>query len=189
MHAPDRTHGPPLAFGSCANPQKSSSQLTVGTGDANGKPALNEGYITLAVQAGAPGGLDDSDVMLDFFLDDVFTNALADYTGNVRAHLSLQITDRLNTPAPGGVSSATSVAIPVDMSGPCVAVPDPNEGSACTTSTSVDALIPGAVPEGRRAIWQLGAVQVYDAADTCSRRRGCSSREKADCLSHSSSAR
>ena len=164
--APDRTHGPPLAFASCSAPTKSSTQLTVGTGDANGKPALNEGHLTLSVIAGTPGGPDDSDVKLDFFLDDVFTNALADYTGNLRAHLSLQITDRLNTPAPGGVSSATSVAIPVDMSVPCAAVADPNEGSACTTSTSVDALIPGAVPEGRRAIWQLGAVQVYDAADT-----------------------
>jgi Tol biopolymer transport system component len=161
----DRTHGPPLAFPSCSSPQKSSSQLTVGTADANGKPALNEGYLALAAQAGAPGGVDDSDVMLDFFLDDVFTNALADYTGNLRVHLSLQITDRLNTPAPGGVSSATSVAIPVDMTVPCVTVPDPNEGSTCTANTSVDALIPGAVPEGRRAIWQLGAVQVYDAAD------------------------
>ena len=60
--------------------------MTVGTGDANGKPALNEGYLTLAVQAGAPGGADDSDVVLDFFLDDVFTSAVADYTGNVRAH-------------------------------------------------------------------------------------------------------
>ena len=162
----DRTHGPPLAFPSCASPQKSSTQLTVGTGDSNGKPALNEGSLTLSVVAGAPGGPDDSDVMLDFFLDDVFTNALADYTGDLRAHVSVQITDRLNTPAPGGVSSATSVAIPVDMTIPCIAVPDPNEGSACASSTSMDALVPGAVPEGRRAIWQLGAVQVYDDADT-----------------------
>ena len=64
------------------------------------------------------------------------------------------------------MSSATSVAIPVDMTVPCVAVPDPNEGSACTSSTSVDALIPGAVPEGRRAIWELGSVEVYDAGNT-----------------------
>ena len=160
--APDRTHGPPLAFGSCASPQKSSSQLTVGTGDANGKPALNEGYLTLGVRAGTPGGPDDSDVILDFFLDDVFTNALADYTGEVRAHVSLRITDRLNTPNPGGPGAATTVEIPLDMTVACLAVADPNEGSTCATGTTVDALVPGAVPEGRRAIWQLGTVEVYD---------------------------
>ena len=164
--APDRTHGPPLAFGSCANPQKSSAQLTVGTGDANGKPALNEGYLTLGVMAGTPGGPDDSDVMLDFFLDDVFTNALADYTGNLRAHISLRITDKLNTPNPGGPGAATTVEIPLDLIAPCTPVADPNEGSACAANTSVDALIPGAVPEGRRAIWELGRVEVYDGNDT-----------------------
>ena len=35
--APDRTHGPPLAFPSCASPQQESSELTVGTPDANGQ--------------------------------------------------------------------------------------------------------------------------------------------------------
>ena len=82
--APDRTHGPPLAFGSCASPQKSSQHLTVGTGDSNGKPALNEGYMVMRVLPGAPGGVDDTDVALEFFMDDVFTNALADYTGELR---------------------------------------------------------------------------------------------------------
>ncbi len=43
--APNRTHGPPLAFPSCASPQKTSSHLTVGTGDSNGLPARNEGYL------------------------------------------------------------------------------------------------------------------------------------------------
>jgi hypothetical protein len=158
----DRTHGPPLAFPSCASPQRSSAQLTVGTADANGKPALNEGHFTMAVNAGAPGGVDDSDVMLEFFLDDVFTSALADYNGEVRAHVSLRITDRLNTPNPGGPGAATTVEIPLDVTVACTPVADPNEGSACAASTSVDALMPGAVPEGRRAIWQLGAVEVYD---------------------------
>ena len=161
----DRTHGPPLAFPSCSSPTQSSSQLTVGTGDSNGKPALNEGYLVLRTIAGAPGGVDDSDVALEFLLDDVFTNALADYTGNLRAHLSLQITDKLNTPNPGGPGAATTVEVPLDLSASCTPVADPNEGSACAANTTVDALIPGAVPEGRRAIWQLGPVQVYDASD------------------------
>src|SRR6185312_10670410 len=43
--APNRTHGPPLAFGSCAPPQQSSSDLTLGTPDANGQPAVSVGYL------------------------------------------------------------------------------------------------------------------------------------------------
>ena len=90
----------------------------------------------MRVAPGAPGGTDDTDVALELFVDDVFTNALADYTGELRAHLTL------------GATGA--------------AVADPNEGSACNASTSVDALVPGAAPEGRRAVWQLAAVDVYD---------------------------
>ena len=160
--SPDRTHGPPLAFPSCSSPAKSSPNLTVGTGDSNGKPALNEGYLTMSVQPGVPGGVDDSDVMLDFSIDDVFTNSLTDYTGEVRVQVSLRITDKLNTPSPTAPGAATTVEIPLGMTVACAAVPDPNEGSLCATNTTVDALIPGAVPEGRRAIWQLGTVQVID---------------------------
>ena len=160
--APDRTHGPPLAFGSCSSPTRTSSQLTVGTGDSNGKPALNEGYLTLTVMPGAPGGADDTDVSLTLFSDDVFTNALADYTGELRAHLTLQITDKLNTPNPGGPGAATTQQIPFDFNASCAAVADPNEGASCTAATSVDALVPGAAPEGRRAVWALAAVDVYD---------------------------
>jgi hypothetical protein len=29
-------------------------------------------------------------------------------------------------------------------------------------STSLDAIIPGAVPEHKRSVWELGAVSVYD---------------------------
>ena len=45
---------------------------------------------------------------------------------------------------------------------PCASTPDPDEGGACTLNTTADALFPGAIAEGRRAIWQLGAVEVYD---------------------------
>jgi len=160
--APDRTHGPPLAFGSCSNPQQASSHLTVGTGDANGLPARNEGELKLSTQVGAPGGPDDADVHIALFMDDVFTNALADYTGEIRARVTLQITDKDNTPHPGGPGAATTTLIPLDVIATCTAVPDPQEGSVCTANTSADALAPGTVKEGRRAIWQLGRAEVYD---------------------------
>ena len=143
----------------------------------------------MRVMPGVPGGVDDTDIELEFFMDDVFTNALADYTGELRASVPLRITDKLNTPNPGGPGAATVQETPFEFTIPCTPVADPNEGSACTASTSVDALVPGAAPEGRRAIWALGRVAVYDGgadgdADTpratrCSPRRGSSFREGA----------
>ena len=79
-------------------PQKSSQYLTVGTGDSNGKPALNEGYMVMRVLPGAPGGVDDTDVALEFFMDDVFTNALADYTGELRARCRCRSPTRTTRP-------------------------------------------------------------------------------------------
>jgi hypothetical protein len=35
-------------------------------------------------------------------------------------------------------------------------------GSACEVDTTADALMPGAINEGVRAIWQLGQVEVLD---------------------------
>jgi len=93
--APDRTHGPPLAYGSCSSPQMTSDYLTVGTADANGNPPRNEGHLRLDVVPGNPStGADEADVKLDFFMDDVFTKSLADYTGELRARVALRITDR-----------------------------------------------------------------------------------------------
>jgi Tol biopolymer transport system component len=161
--APDRTHGPPLVHGSCSSPQMASDYLTVGTGDSNAKPARNEGYLRLGV---VPGILatpaDEADVKLDFFSDDVFTKALADYTGELRAKVMLQITDKDNTPHPGGPGAATTTSIPLELTVGCTPVADPLEGSSCTASTTADALAPGTVKEGRRSIWGLGGVEVYD---------------------------
>ena len=46
---------------------------------------------------------------------------------------------------------------------PCTATGDTTVGSTCSVNTTADAvLVPGAVKEGRRSIWQLGQVQVFD---------------------------
>jgi TolB protein len=161
--APNRTHGPPLAFGSCNPPAKSSAHLTVGTGDSNGKPARNEGYLRLSTIAGNPGTtVDEADVAVDFFSDDVFTNALGDYEGELRAVLPLRITDKDNTPHPGGPGAATTQDFTFDVDATCVASTDPQEGSACQTTTTLDALMAGTIKEGRRSVWQLGQVVVHD---------------------------
>jgi len=35
-------------------------------------------------------------------------------------------------------------------------------GSTCAVSTSANAVMPGSVIAGKRAIWELGQVQVFD---------------------------
>ena len=45
--APNRTHGPPLAFPSCNPPAQTSAQATVGTPDANGAPASFNSYFRI----------------------------------------------------------------------------------------------------------------------------------------------
>ena len=45
--APNRTHGPPLAFPSCNPPAQTSAQATVGTPDAFGGAANFTGFIRL----------------------------------------------------------------------------------------------------------------------------------------------
>jgi hypothetical protein len=161
--SPDREHGPPLASPSCSGPDQASSELTVGTPDSNGLPAENDGHLLLRVLAGAPSTpADEADVELDFSLDDVFTAALADYSGELRARVPLQITDKDNTPHPGGPGAATTVEIPLELVVSCTPVADPQEGSACAATTTADALAPGTVKESRRSIWELGKVDVYD---------------------------
>jgi hypothetical protein len=105
---------------------------------------------------------DEADVALEYFSDDVFTKALADYTGELRAKVTLQITDKDNTPNPGGPGAATTTQIPLELAVGCTPIADPQEGSSCAANTSADALAPGTVKEGRRAIWGLGRVEVYD---------------------------
>ena len=52
--APNRTHGLPLAYGSCNAPSQSSSTLTVGTPDANGLQAKSSASLLLQVILGDP---------------------------------------------------------------------------------------------------------------------------------------
>jgi hypothetical protein len=44
-----------------------------------------------------------------------------------------------------------------------VSTGDATIGGDCALNTTLDALIPGVVAEGSRAIWQLGQVEVRDA--------------------------
>ena len=161
--APNRTHGAPLAFPSCSPPKLTSTYLTVGTPDSNGKRTTMEAYILLKTVIGNPSTpADEADVKITSDINNVFNKDLSDYTGSLEAIFRVQITDRDNTPNPGGPGPGTLFDIPFPFYIPCTADPDPQVGSDCTVATSIDALYPGTIEEGARSVWQIGQAQVYD---------------------------
>jgi WD40 repeat protein len=158
--AANRTHGAPLAFGSCAPPSQTSPELTVGTPDANGRGANAAGSVTLITANGNPAtAADEADVRVDTSLTDVRRRSdLSDYTGEIGLRLPLRITDRNNTGAGPATVSDTSLQVTV----PCVGTGATTVGSTCAASTTVEAVVPGAVKEGVRSIWELSQLRVYD---------------------------
>jgi hypothetical protein len=159
--APDSTHGPPLAFSSCSSPDQASPNLTVGTPDANGRASNSVGFVRLAAIVGTPSTpADEADVKVDVSISDVRETAgLGDYTGELNQVTTLRITDRANG---AGNESATVQDTPLAVTVPCATTPETTRGSNCSISTTMDALAPGAVPEGKRSIWALGQVQAFD---------------------------
>ena len=70
--APDRVHGPPLDSPSCASPTQRSTELTVGTPDANGRASSSTGSVQMRVVAGNPNTTEDeADVRLVADITDV----------------------------------------------------------------------------------------------------------------------
>jgi hypothetical protein len=160
--APNRTHGPPLAFSSCAPPDPASAFLTVGTPDSNGQPAKSTGYVRMAVVTGDPGTpADEADITLAASLTDVRAHdTLDDYAGELEATAAVRLTDRASGPAGDERATVTDFAFPFALV--CTPTADPGIGSECTASTTADALIPAVVVERKRAIWQLASVEVRD---------------------------
>jgi hypothetical protein len=162
--APNRNHGSPLVYPSCRPPAPRSSLLTVGTPDANGKGANSIGSVLFRVIVGDPDTpANEADVAVSMNLTDVRrSGVLTDYTGEIRETTMLRLTDRRSGPAGNGRDDATMVDVPMSVDVACSGTPDSAVGANCSIATAVNALIPGAVREGERAIWELGTVEVYD---------------------------
>jgi dipeptidyl aminopeptidase/acylaminoacyl peptidase len=173
--APNRTHGPPLAFGSCNPPSQTSPNLTVGTPDAGGAPANFSGFVIYDVLVGAPGPPDDSDLRVKAGLSDVRcvgsgaacgpANASGgdDYTGDLQLNATARLTDKWNAVSAGGGSDpATMIDIPFPLPIDCAATPATSIGASCSVDTSLNAVTPAAVKDGDRRIVQLSQVQVFD---------------------------
>jgi hypothetical protein len=163
--SPNSSHGAPLTNPSCNPPTQESSRLTVGSPDANGQPAKSAGQLRLDTINGNPStSTDEADVSVRLNITDVREQSdLSDYTGELEGTLSLRITDKAN----GGSATDPGTATDLEFafSAPCQATPDTTVGSTCAVTTTADAVVPGAVTEGDRAIWELGQVNVFDGGD------------------------
>ena len=153
--SPNRTHGSALAFPSCNPPALASGQLTFGTPDVNGRSANGSALVYL--------GTRPTDVTVGITIRDVRrASDLADYTGELELTADLRITDRSNSPSPGGPGPGTvqdtSLRIPVS----CASTSSTSVGSECTVATTVNSIYPGAVLADHRSIWRLGPVKAYD---------------------------
>ena len=159
--ASNRTHGPPLAFPSCAPPVPGSNNLTVGVGD--GSPAFSRsiGFVRFRVLPGNPGPPDEGDVQIRFSLSNVmWANDLSDYTGILQPQVTVRLTDR------DGFQRQTTQDFPFGFEVPCVATSSTIDGGLCDLTTTADAVLPGSVGEFNREIWATEPVRVYDGGPT-----------------------
>jgi Tol biopolymer transport system component len=157
---PNSTHGEPLDAGSCNPPVYKSAYVEPGTFDVNGRAPRMLGSVRADTVVGNPAtAADEADVTLKVDISDIRRKSDAeDYTGELLADLSLRVTDRFNG---YGGGSATLVDFSLPFTVPCTATADVI-GATCSVSTSADGVIPGLVREGKRAIWELGQVKVFD---------------------------
>jgi hypothetical protein len=155
--APNRVHGAPLSFGSCKPPAVASSQLTTGTPDSNGAGANFIGTVLYTVITGT-----SADVRIGVNISDVrLKTGLGDYSGQLQADASVQVTDKQN--GPSGTEPATGTATNFPVTVPCVTTPaTASVGSNCSVNTTFNAVTPGAIVASQRAIWQIGQIKVFD---------------------------
>jgi hypothetical protein len=144
--------------------------VTVGTPEVNGGASNSIGAVLLRVRTSTP-----ADVFIFASITDVrcrpaesvcgSSNAAdgPDYTGQLEATAQLRMTDRRNAPdGSGGSGPGTVQDVPISFPLACSSTVANIVGSACTANTSANALMPGWVASGERAVWQLGQFQVFD---------------------------
>jgi Tol biopolymer transport system component len=187
--SPNHTHGPPLSFPSCSPPTPASQYLTVGTADSNGQPTKFIGSVKLTSQPGNAATLQsEADLLVHADMTDVrckvnsniCTSPLSDYAGHLTVTMKARLTDRWSgesSPQPSNASlSYGTVDFPFDLSQaprespisfdvPCGVTGDTTVGSTCSFNTSMNALAPDMVKEGKRAVWEIGQVHVYDGGE------------------------
>jgi hypothetical protein len=180
------THVAPYALPSCSPPVATSQYLTAGTPPVNGAVASSIGHQRLDVcPAGPPCGIVPPDDVRIIFMDrDVrcmasfagssFCNTAADannvggtptppdYTGELRVHFLMRMTDQANNP--GGNTDGTLIDIPFEYSPQCVSTVSVAIGAMCNVTTTFNAVMAGSASAetGQRDNIGISQVQVFD---------------------------
>ncbi len=130
------------------------------------QPANGTGTVNIYVVVGDPTTpADEADVAVHVAVKDVRNaGTLSDYAGSLSVEMTFQITDKDNTPNPGGPGAATASGFVFGLDVPCTPTPDPDIGSTCLINTSADAVLSEGAKERRRTVWELGAVEVRDGS-------------------------
>jgi hypothetical protein len=85
---------------------------------------------------------------------------LSDYGGELQLASSIRIVDHYNGQFADEPATASDLPLTFTMS--CAPTASTTIGSTCNASTTADALAAGTVREGRRAVWMLGPIELYD---------------------------
>ena len=168
---PNATHNGPVAVPSCNPPVKLSPNLTTGTPTVNGLPANMTSAILL--QMLVPPAVGAPDLRIQMQINDVYcdaitspctntSEALDDFVGGLNVQIGFRITDQINSV--GGMTNvhATVIDFPVDAPVSCNAVTGGPPGGQCLATTTMNAIIPGSVPAGTRAVWEISRLVVQD---------------------------
>ncbi len=160
--APSSSHGAPLSYPSCKPPLQTSSRLTTGTPDANGSNANMVAGLRMDVVVGNPGTPEnEADIRFAFNMSDVRNASdLNDYTGELAAIMNVRLTDRRNGPTGNEIGTVSD--FPFQYTVPCTPTSTSTTGATCTLATTANAVMPGAIVETQRSIWELGDMQVFD---------------------------
>ena len=172
--APNRTHGPPLAFPSCTPPAQTSAQAAVGTPDAFGGATDSVSYLRLTEWRSIPGGPTEGDILINIALNDVRCVPTgsrcgsvndpgpADYSGEMQFSFTFRLTDHFNQPWSEPSVAATVQDFTIEHSWACVQSGSTSTGSTCNLNTSLNTVMPGSVVAIRRQLWELQAVRIFD---------------------------
>jgi hypothetical protein len=171
--SPNTRHGPPLAFPSCSPPVQTSNFLTVGTPDANGAGANSVGFYELRVR---PGQATNDNIIVTASISDVrcrpgtdatvcnSPNAAGgpDYSGQLRADVTIRITDHNN--GSSGTDAATVQDLPSPVNLNCSNTADTSIGGSCTIESSTPCPPQGCsgIRNGDRAVIELAQLKVFD---------------------------
>jgi len=177
--SPNSTHNGGVPGPSCApplGPQQESQFLWVGTPDTPGNlSAANfTGFVRLVVKTTSP-----EDVLISSSATDVRCKpsvsaavcnsantgtAGPDYSGALTGTSQIRITDHWN--GASTTDTGTVVDLPFSVPESCVNTTSTSIGGACSTSTSANSVVPGAVADTKRANVEVQTISIFDGGST-----------------------